>query len=258
MLKSLVIVLVFLVAFLSYAVLSEADMVADGLISYWSLDASTIDEKNVEDLVGENDGTLNGTKQVPGKIGEAREFNGTDDKIDIPGTDSLALDGMEEFSVSAWIYVEGPSGGICCGSIVAQRDVGAWALRYDNRNVGAEVEFIVQPGWVGDGGDFGLSVPQNEWHHVTGVLTGDKLLLYLDGEVGSEAAFGAGAVASDGTATTIGGASDGYFNGIIDEVLIYGRALTDAEVMQNFKAKRFAAVDPEGKLTTLWGQIKSL
>ncbi|MBM3238854.1 LamG domain-containing protein [Candidatus Poribacteria bacterium] len=249
--------LVSIVTIFMYANVAKADIVTDGLISYWSLDKGDIDGKTVKDVWGKkNDGTMKGTKSVKGKIGDALEFNGVDDVVNIPGTDSLNFSGKKQFSVAAWVYRQGPSGGICCGSIIAQRDVNAWALRYDNRDVGAEVEFIICPGWVGDGGDFGVPLPEKEWHYITGVLTGAKTLIYLDGELKDEIAFAAGAVSGAGTATTIGGASDGYFKGIIDEALIYDRALSEKEVKQNFESKVFSAVDARNKLATCWGEIK--
>ncbi len=238
---------------------AKAQLVKDGLVAYWSLDENAVTGKDVIDIIGGNDGSIVGNpKLVEGKIGSALEFSGASDKIDIPGTDALAFNGKSELSAAAWINVMGHSGS-CCDPIVAQRDVSSWALRYDNRNIGAELELIVSPGWVGDGDGFGIEVPdQEEWHYLVGVCTGDQLLMYLDGELGEngEIAF-PGAISSGGTATTIGGASDGYFMGIIDEVVIYDKALSEAEIKQNFQAQGLSgAVDTLGKLAVCWGQIK--
>jgi len=235
----------------------SAQMVKDGLVAYWPLDKSTISGDKVKDVIGKNDGTLKGAKSVAGKYGEALLFNGQSDKIDIPGTDDLAFNGKEEMTVCVWVTVKGDSGGICCGSIVAQRDVNAWALRWDNRNAGAQLEFIVCPGWVGDNG-FGVSPPKDEWHHIAGVVAKTKLFLYLDGKKDKEIAF-PGAISSAGMATTIGGASDGYFNGIIDEAAIYKRALSEKEINQVMLSKGLAgeAVDPRDKLATCWATLKT-
>lgn len=237
-----------------YADLAKAQLVKDGLVAYWPLDKNTIDGKKVKDTIGGNDGVLTGTKMVAGKVGDALQFNGTDDIVKIDGTDALDFNGKKEFSVSAWINVKGQSGGTCCGSIVAQRDVNAWALRLDNRDAPTAVEFIVCPGWIGDGAAFGLAVESEEWHLVTGVCNGKQLLMYLDDKKGPEIAF-PGAVSGGGFATTLGGASDGYFNGIIDEAMIYNRALTDAEIKQNFAAKGMS-VDPKSKLAICWGDLR--
>jgi len=250
-------VLVFALAIFGYANVMEAQLVEDGLVSYWPLDEETIEGDIAKDVWGENDGNITGNpKMVDGKIGGALEFNGAGDLVDIPGTDSLNFNGKSELTAAAWINVQGHSGS-CCDPIVAQRDIAGWALRYDQRDGGAEIEFIVQPGWVGDGANFGAPVPETgEWHYVTGVLTGDQLLVYVDGELESEIAFGPGAIASAGTKTEIAGALDGFFMGIIDEVVIYEKALSEEEVKQNYQAEGLS-VDPAGKLAVRWGVIKS-
>jgi hypothetical protein len=81
--------------------------------------------------------------------------------------------------------------------------------------------------------------------------------MYLDGEFEIETAFGAGAVTTNGgTATTLAGAGDGHFDGVIDEALIYSRGLTAAEVKQNFESTEFSAVDARDKIATTWGKLK--
>ena len=235
----------------------KADIVQDGLIAYYSLDAATIKGDNVEDLVGDNDGVIvGGVDKVDGKFDDALEFDGSSGRVNIEGTDDLMFNGIEEFTVSAWVSRNGPGSG-CCGPIIGQRDLNGWALRYDNRNAGAEAELIISPGWVGDGGGFGVEIPEGEWHHITGVLFDGTISMYFDGELEAEIAFGAGAVTtSGGTATTLAGAGDGHFDGVIDEALIYNKGLTAAEVKQNFESITFSAVDPDSKLATCWGAIK--
>ena len=52
------------------------------------------------------------------------------------------------------------------------------------------------------------------------------------------------------------GRSEGYFNGIIDEVRIYDRSLTEVEIMQNYQSNTGLAVEHKDKLTTVWGALK--
>jgi len=242
-----------------YPNVAKPEIVTEGLISYWPLDKDSIDGKDVDDVWGENEGTINGNpKEVAGKVHEALEFDG-DDFVDIPGTDSLNFNGEDELTVAAWVNAgtDDPVVGVvvgCCGTIVAQRDVNGWALRYDGRNAGLEMEFIVCPGWQGDGG-FGTSrLEVGEWHHLTGVVGDGKMFFYLDGELVNEMTFG-GPISTAGTETEIGHANDGGFIGLIDEVVIYDRALSEEEVMQIYLAEGFA-VDSKGKLAVCWGEIK--
>jgi len=261
MLKSLMsmVVLVSIVAVFMYAGVAKADLITDGLVAYWPLDAGTIDGKDVQDVWGENDGSIDGdVKEIAGKVGEAMEFDGVS-FINIPGTDALNFAGREEMTVAAWISVgtDDPVVGVvegCCGSIIAQRDMNSWALRYDGRNGGMEMEFIVQPGWTGDGGFGAPRFEVDEWHHLVGVVGEAELRLYLDGEFLASMPYG-GPMASDGSEAEIGSASDGGLIGSVDEVLIYERALDEDEVKEVFQAQGLA-VEPGGKLAIAWGSIK--
>lgn len=250
---------------LMYANVAKAQkMVEDGLVAYWPLDADTIDGKKVDDVIGDNDGVIvGGPSEVQGKVGEALTFNGLD-SVDIEGTDSLNFNGKDEMSVMAWVnagddkdpvqgVVANPGG--CCGTIIAQRDANGWALRYDGRNPGAEMEFIVCPGWQGDGGFGAPKFKKGEWHHLVGVVAQTNMYIYLDGEEVMKAAF-AGPMNPVSSETEICHASDGGFVGIIDEVAIYDRALSEEEVKQNYQSKFGLAVGFNGKLAICWGKLK--
>ena len=52
------------------------------------------------------------------------------------------------------------------------------------------------------------------------------------------------------------GSTEGFFNGIIDEVRIYDRTLTEAEIMHNYQSTTGLAVDHTDKLPTVWGALK--
>ena len=52
------------------------------------------------------------------------------------------------------------------------------------------------------------------------------------------------------------GRAEGFFNGIIDEVRIYDRPLTAAEIIRNYQSTTGLAVDHTDKLPTVWGALK--
>ena len=61
-----------------------ASIVTDGLVSYWTFDRGYITNKTVKDVWGDNNGTLIGNpKVVPGQVGEALEFDGIDDFVNL-------------------------------------------------------------------------------------------------------------------------------------------------------------------------------
>jgi len=260
-----ILAMIMLMTVLMFANTVRSDVVAKGLVAYWSFDASTINGDKVKDTVGQNDGVMkSGPKKVAGKINGALQFDGAN-SVDIEGTDTLDFVGKEEFSVAVWVKPDNDSPVVgvvagCCGTIVAQRDALSWALRFDGRNGGQEFEFIVCPNWQGDGG-FGAplkEMPSGEWHYLTGIVAKKNppnMYLYLDGEKITEGTF-SGPMVGNGPETDIGHASDGGFIGAIDEVAIYNRALSEDEVKQNFQSLRFFAVNANYKLAICWGDIK--
>ena len=254
------VLILFAVFLFSAPALTEAQLPLEGVVSYWTFDEGTIAGGTVEDVLGDNDGELDGNpKQVDGKVGKALEFSG-ENFVHIPGTASLEFSGEKEMSVAAWVNADSdsPVKGVvagCCGTIVAQRDINGWALRFDGRNAGQEMEFIVTPGWQGDGGFGAAKFDKGKWHHLVGVVDDKKMLLYVDGELEKEQNYN-GPMATGGSETEIGKAGDGGFVGIIDEVMIYSKALSADEVEQIFEAEGLP-VQPQGKLATRWAQIKS-
>jgi len=52
------------------------------------------------------------------------------------------------------------------------------------------------------------------------------------------------------------GRAEGFFNGIIDEVRIYDRTLTEIEIKRNYQSTTSLAVDRTDKLPTVWGVLK--
>jgi len=75
------------------------------------------------------------------------------------------------------------------------------------------------------------SPPVEEWHHLAATYDGQIFKCYIDGELAEEWAY-AGTMPENTASVTIGQRSRGgtYFNGMIDEVAIYDRALSEDEI----------------------------
>jgi len=86
----------------------------------WLLDEGD-DDEIAEDISGnENHGTLQGDPEWvdDGIFGSALSFNGTTARVVIPDADSLDL--QEEWTISAWVFVNGSEGDY--GHILGKRD----------------------------------------------------------------------------------------------------------------------------------------
>ncbi len=202
-----------------------------GLVLYLTFDEGTGD--TAYDYSGHcNHGVIYGAKWVSGVSGYALEFDGVDDYVRIQGTSSLDFYGRDELTVSAWVYRKGEGGGTCCPPIVAQREIKRWTFRYDRRDSyegeGLELVITTTDGtWIGD--NDGTTFPLNEWLFVSAVYDGSCIRIYKNGKLAVEYPA-SGAFIRTGTQTEIGGTIDGYFDGIIDEVLIYSKALSEEEI----------------------------
>jgi beta-galactosidase len=234
--------------------------VSDGLVSFWTFDEEDIDGKNVKDIWGGNDGTMVGEPEiVDGKIDQALSFNGTTDMVEVPGNDDLTQIGADSVTAEAWINVENP-----CHGVINGRPF--WILHWTGC-AGLPVGMRFYIGVGGWQSVTSTSTVKEGWHHWAGTYDGKDLKVYLDGkEDGSVASGGKLASTGDGTPdwltfgkdyhTTVN--NDRWNKVIIDEVRVYSRALTEAEVEQNFLAEsNTLAVNAAGKLTVSWGKIKN-
>jgi len=253
--KFFIVVLSFVVLiFFLWCLNTEAQSVKDGLVSYWSFDKSSIDGKKVKDSVGNNDGEMKGDpKSVEGKVGDALEFNGASDSVEVPANDNLNF-GVGDFTISAWVKTKAVTGRWAQRQdIVGKGDpsVSGYALSADT-NKG----FF----WVGGAGEFTgtTDINDDKWHFVVGVRRGDQCFVYTDAK---QEGKGTNAESIDTTVGVIFGKhplkAESFFAGSIDEVGIYNRALSDDEINTSYEAKG-AAVDPSGKLGLTWAKIKIL
>ena len=258
-----ILIAVFLLA--SVAGLSEAQIVREGLVSYWSFNADSIKGDKVSDLWGDNHGTLiEDPLEVEGKYGEALEFTG-DNHIDIPDSDSLNLT-TGEVSVTAWALRTGP-GETERGGIVEKGNGGIdnTPLLLREWNAGT-VDFEVRSfeatperNWAKLQSD-SIALVDDVWVFLAGTFDGQDQKIYVNSMLDGTLANPGGYTNND-QMLRIGWdphAQERHFVGVIDEVAIYDRALTPNEVEQNMSASLgITSVDPAGKLSSTWGEIKA-
>ena len=238
--------------------IAKAEIVAKGMVSFWDFD--NIEGKTVVDSLGNNSGTIHGNpKVVEGMHGKALEFNVTDDHVIVK--DNPSLDITDVITLQTWIkpYAAASTADlrIITKSHTSWGD--PWDLYALNMS-GHKLRFRIGNGQTGTV-DADLQLSLDEWHYVAGTYDGSTLILYQDGEPIKEKAF-KGNIKTNNEDFWIGGHPlnpERNFLGIIDEVYIYNRALSEAEVTQNYESKVGIpfAVKPTGKLAFTWGKIKA-
>ncbi len=98
------------------------------------------------------------------------------------------------------------------------------------------------------------NLTQGVWYHIVGTFDGASIVCYLNGAEKDSSAI-SGISGGDSAFFIAQDGGDNVFNGIVDEVRVYNKALSNAEVQQNFSAES-AAVEPANKLSMTWGEIK--
>jgi len=153
-------------------------------------------------------------------------FDGVDDYVDC-GSDS-SLDITDAITIGAWVKSNSTPSTVC--DIVGKRNSsneGGYIIYYKPNgilNIG-----IYDSGWHTTEESFTL--PLNSWQHLVMLYDGSHLKLFVNGNEELTSDY-TGDIDSIGTPVLVGksGYEGGIFNGIIDEVRIYNRALSDEEI----------------------------
>jgi hypothetical protein len=268
-------------ACLMFVSFSDAVLMADittDLVAHWTLD------NDARDSTGTNHGTLEGGASIAAdaKRGRVLSLDGVDDYVSIP--DSADFDITGDFTVAFWIKLPdtfdsssdtclppigmfgsndyqmlftlvgaGYTSGIPAAMMPPQ---GSMVFKIEDKSSGLAMLYASTSTtlWEAD-----------TWYHVAGVyrdsdVTGD---IYVDGELqGSTMTEDSTSVVLESVAADIEmgrcqleqlGGPVNYFHGRIDDVRIYSRALSEADVRELIA---LASVEPAAKLAITWGAIK--
>jgi parallel beta-helix repeat protein len=210
----------------------------EGIVSHWKLDEGSGTIAN--DSVGTNHGTIYGAQWAAGQVNGALDFDGGDDRVQIPDNDSLTP--PTEITISFWVNQNAGDAGIwkyafCPGESASPGNSRAYALAVSKSD--KKVWLRVHSGvntyseLISNG-----TVSLNEWHHLTATFRAGDAAIYIDGQLDRSARMSVSSIMNDAQPLTVGGAweycgadsFEGEFNGTIDEIMIFSRALSAQEV----------------------------
>ena len=199
-----------------------------GLVAAYSFDAGA-GTSAVDSSGNGNTGTLaNATWASGGKYGSALSFNGTNAWVTVNSSTSLALtNGM---TVEAW--VNPTTLGNAYRTVVFREQPGSEVYSlYANQsgNPQAPLGEVYVNGFKDASASTGLAT--GSWAHLAETYDGSSVRLYVNGTLVSTTAA-PGSLASSTAPLRIGGNNiwGEYFSGLIDEVRVYNRALSAAEI----------------------------
>lgn len=235
-----------------------SDWWTDGLVGYWNFDGkNTTSTLGTRDTSGQNNwGTFSGgVKPRAGVVGQALSFDGVDDYVEVADSDDFSFTAGNSFSVEAWIYMETSPDNY--DQIVGKWDnnhpsTKEWLFRFDTNDIFA---FWLYDGDASRGRKTTDTIPTGQWTHIIGTN---------DGSTGNDANVGTkiyiNGVQKDTTDISTAGTYDGMnnttaklflganedtvggisnlFNGLMDEVRIYDRALSAEEIKMHYEQSR--------------------
>ncbi|HEY0459455.1 MAG TPA: LamG-like jellyroll fold domain-containing protein [Pyrinomonadaceae bacterium] len=228
-----------------------------GLISAWSGDGNALDARSRSNGTFQNGATL-----AAGQVGQAFSFDGADDQITAPANDNQNLGAI---TVEAWINPTTIPHGATIVQKRSASNVGGFLLEL----TGAPSGNANGLGFYVDafGGSFGsVFTPANAitpgvWTHVAGTFDGDFLRIYVNGvEVGStQTNFHTITLSAEPLLIGRNAVNGTGYNGKIDELALYNRALSAAEIQAIYnagttgKCKPLATFAPENQLVWMAG-----
>ena len=172
---------------------------------------------STSDSAGSANGTLtNGPTWTAGQNGQALDFDGSNDSVDISGMTSTS-----SITISAWINPDTISGK---RAIAGQQD------SFSFRTTGNKLTFTT-PGKVNHTASI-ANIVANQWQHVAVTFTANgSVKFYLNGVLFSTRQDSTGFSATSNTAWIGRNQWGERFDGGIDDVRIFDSALSDADIL---------------------------
>ena len=214
-----------------------------GLVSWW--DGDFVSGATVLDLgSGINGALVNGATVVAGKVGNAFSFDGIDDFVQVPDSDLWTF-GSNDFSIHLWANFSTVDTGsrdqlrnVFVGHDGAQPPfftVNKWIFFYAENGLFFHI-FDTTEGVPIFLGPFAFTPVVGQFHHFAVTRSGNTYTFYADGAaIGST--IDSRPIPNATAPLTIGQSEGaGFFHGLIDEVQIYNRALSQAEIQIIFLA----------------------
>ncbi|MGH9692779.1 MAG: LamG domain-containing protein, partial [Bryobacteraceae bacterium] len=207
------------------------------LVAHWTFDSPAVVNNTALDSSG-NDlyGTLSGNATLfPGKLGQALSLDGSTAYMYASPDERLRL--AQDLTLAAWIKTQNTSrtetviskynsSGSEDGYIVETTPDGYLTLHLGGQNIAGNRDILEGTNKINDG----------EWHHIAVIIRpAQDVMFYIDGGLSSvDYLTTAGGAAGSGFGIGNPTYLSNFFTGGIDDVRVYTRALTSAEIAQLF------------------------
>ncbi len=190
-------------------------------------------EGDAKDSTGFNDGTLSGGVTFgAGKVGQAFDFDGVNDFVEISDTNSLDI--TQALTIEGWVRPRTTGNSDRVEFIVNKGDIflpntQSYGLWWSGESV------IFRIGNSSRIQDIWTSIPADQWSHVAGTYDGQTMRLFINGQLVKSNTTLIPALQKTSYPLLIGtslraGSKTAFFDGLVDELSIYDRALDQTEI----------------------------
>jgi hypothetical protein len=216
--------------------------VREALVSYWPLDAVSADGLTTPDAVTGNDFVLNwldASFLVPGQRGQAFVFDGLSQYLHFttpePMDTGLPISRAPAYSVLFWVKGKGTGQVDARMFSESSSTVNDPLVNIGTHNTGADDTvdiFVRNSGTQINHYHSTLIGLDDEWHHIAWIDDHGEVRLYIDGQLDYTNTIVRGPTPYDTTSVgaILRAAPGSYFAGIIDEVALWERALSEDEI----------------------------
>ncbi|HEX4262728.1 MAG TPA: LamG-like jellyroll fold domain-containing protein, partial [Verrucomicrobiae bacterium] len=214
--------------------LSTPPPVAD-MIAWWR------GEGTPEDAIGQHDGSIwAGVTYPTGKVGQAFDFPGLGQRVVIPDSPDFVL--TNAFSIEGWIYPRQLSTGFVTLRGDARGGLDTWTVHMEH--IPGYLSFQID-GETNDYAEINAPVQINQWQHFAATFDATNgLKLYINGVLTAQTNTTVRPVGildptgepSIGIGNSGVSSDDFSFDGMIDELALYSRALTPQEIQRIYNS----------------------
>lgn len=222
----------------------------DSMAGWWKLDESAGTVAYDNSTFGNNGNlqSMSGTEWTVGKVEGGLEFDGSSDYIEVSNSTSLQF--TNAITIAAWI--KGDSWGSASDVDVIARKGGSTPVNYQLCINDGEVSLHLDDTDGGGGYRSDTTLNTDEWYHVAATWDGSEVRIYVNGVLDNTPESHTSSLGSDTRSLYIGGrVGQDRFDGLLDDVRLYNRALCADEIaaiykqIQGVQLVQWREIDPQ-------------
>ena len=217
--------------------LARGSSLEQGLVGHWTMDGTdtlaTITDRSGQGNHGYFIGGATSSAKTIGVLGQALDFDGSSNHVALGDPSPLNFQGDSALSVTGWVKLDDTQN----WPVLIAKQAGADPTGQYAVQVGSGSNN--KPSLYLNTGSWNMTVEANEvlaagsWYHIAATYDGTNSRIYINGALDNSASSQTGPIDGDEfDPIQIGFANGVRMNGLIDDLRVYNRTLTAAEVKQ--------------------------